>query len=211
MYTDESGEVFVWVWLFLDHCFGFIHFAVQFHIIKNNPGIGMEKAVYNSSNEKCGRADVFDLTTGEVWEIKTEKTGKKEASDQVSIYCQTGNRLNDCNEALKKGEAGRFQDSFYLSCLGERYTVTYETPAPGVILYRVEKTNTQGNDDYAVYVPKFRRSKDSQSTIGGKTVYGGRTSSGGGSIAACGVAGLFLLGFACFGGGGCGRLAFANS
>jgi RHS repeat-associated protein len=204
--ADPLGQSYIWPQLFEDMCFGFIHKAVQMHIIMENAEMEMERYVYNSKGEPCGRADIFDPFSGQVWEIKTEKTGADAAYAQVKKYCKKGNTIN--GNATSYGRVGRFESSFILSCGDYTYEVNYWTPRSGVILYRVDKTNSQGNDDYAVYVPKSQRSKENQCTIGGQTVYSGSTAASvNGTVAACGFAGALLFGVACFGGGGCGRCA----
>ena len=98
---DEAGTDSIWWRLIEDYCFGFIHLAVQMHIVLHNPGIGMEKAVYNNEGKKCGRADIFDLEAGKVWELKTVRTGAEAAALQVEKYC--GKHLKDSDIKLTKG------------------------------------------------------------------------------------------------------------
>ena len=90
---DDSGDDPIWLRLFEDYHFGFIHLAVQMHIVLRNPGIDMERCIYNNEGKICGRADIFDLDTGEVWELKTVRTGAAVADAQMDKY--VGNYLRE--------------------------------------------------------------------------------------------------------------------
>ena len=196
---DEAGTESIWWRLIEDYCFGFIHLAVQMHIVLHNPGIGMEKAVYNNEDKKCGRADIFNLKTGEVWELKTVRTGAEAAALQVEKYC--GNHLKDSDKKLTKGMSGRFLDYFYLQCGIDIYMVTYSTPQDGVILYHVKKCRLAQEEAYAEYVPIPQRTPERKPTIGGIPAYGvARTAVG---------VGAFAFAYFAFGRGGGGIRSFA--
>ena len=200
MCIDEGGTDYIWQRLFEDYHFGFIHLAVQLHIVLSNPGIGMERYVYNNEDKQCGRADIFNLETGEVWELKTVRTGAAAADLQVTQYC--GNHLKNSKKPITKGSAGmfpgRFAGTFELSCMGDNYTVIYYTPEPGVILYAVKRSSIKATGPYAVYVPTPQTTPEKQSTIGGIPAYG--TNSGTG-YAAAGLAMFGAVGYLFIGGG----------
>lgn len=155
--------------------FGFIHLAVQMHIVLRHPELGMEQYVYNSNKKVCGRADLFNLDTGEVWELKTVRTGAAAAEVQAKRYCKRGNFLSRCKKALVKGRAFKdekpyIEGDFPLACMGDYYQVFYFSTEPGVVLYRVIKTGEQ-TQPYAEYVPVRAKTKNRQTTIGGIPQY----------------------------------------
>ena len=163
----------------------------------------MERYVYNSEKKVCGRADIYNIKTGEVWELKTVRTGAEAANNQVEKYC--ANYLKDSSIPITKGDAGmfpgRFAGSFPLSCMDDYYTVVYYTPQPGVILYWVIKSKKdEESDPYAVYVPTPQTTPERRTTIGGVPQYG-YNSVGGGPLVAYGLA-TVGLGFAVAIGGG---------
>ncbi len=199
MCIDEGGADYIWQRLFEDYHFGFIHLAVQMHIISRNPGIGMEQYVYDENNNICGRADIFNISTGEVWELKTTRTGAVAAEIQVKKYC--GKHLRNSTKPLKKGSDGScpvvFSGTFELECMGDYYIVEYFTPEPGVILYKATKTDSEVHDPYAVYVPIPQTTPERRTTIGGVPQYSSSVCSLFIAAAGFAVVGAFVCGGYC--------------
>ena len=139
MLCDSTGAYAqIWPILFDSHDPGFIHRAVQAHIIAT--GL-FQKELYLAG---VGRADIFDPKTGEIWEIKHGgsnadgiATRTTDASNQVLGYI--GGAKEKLGILLQEGHAGAFTGGFVINCNNISYFVTYETPAPGVILYFVRQ------------------------------------------------------------------------
>ena len=159
LYSDPTGTAAgIWGWLFGDHDYGFIHRAVQAHIIATQlfqkelvlPGIG--------------RADIYDPETHEVWEIKhggstlaSQRARMQLAREQVNNYIALGRLEN--GEKLRLGHAGAFTGAFVLNCNKISYEISYTTPEDGVILYYVTKMESYEREPFAKYVPKSEREK----------------------------------------------------
>ena len=153
VYSDSIGtRAQIWPVLFEDHDPGFIHRAVQGHIIAT--GL-VEKELYLPG---IGRADIFNPETHEMWEIKYGGSTSTmhsnrifSADDQVSRYIDKSKKIN--NIIYQKGCAGAFFGGFILNCGNISYSVTYDTPAEGVILYYVTEMQYYVSGLSKVYVP----------------------------------------------------------
>ena len=166
---DNGGQFPIWLALFMDHAFGFIHRLVQMDIrLKHaGEGISIEQGLY-LGDKSVARADVVDLDSGEIWEIKTVKSGRGAALDQLERYFKSNLKVSEKGPRAIPGGSGmfpgRFSGSFPLICGNEAcgidtYYVIYYTPEPGVILYDVRKAMLT-QEEFAnakVYVPKFAR------------------------------------------------------
>ena len=151
--SDSSGSISLWYYLIVDFDMGFIHRMVQAHIVATGgPDIKTEMVLTG-----LGRADVVDKSLGVVWEVK--HAGKYpdarmfEAAVQAAGYI--GGEYEDVL-IIGLGEAGRFNGTFCITCRGQNYEVSYNTPMDGVILYTVTETSNQKEQyDYSyTYVPK---------------------------------------------------------
>ena len=169
---DESGDYPIWPVLFEDDDPGFIHRAVQNHIVYHHPGIGKEKAIYYADGTLCGRADLY-ASDGSIWEIKTTRTGAAAAELRLCQYCGNGQTLGRNGPTTMRGESGFFPGyfcgSFALTCGEDSYTVVYYTPQPGVVLYYAKKNEREEREPYAIYVPRRERSASRKSVIGNVT------------------------------------------
>lgn len=126
--------------------------------------IHVEGYVYTSDNKLCGRADLY-TDEGEIWEVKTKTTGADVAATQLGKYLDSGNKIGKSGPTTSAGTAGRFSDSFFLSCGKDWYEITYYTPQAGVVLYSTDKCSSRAKVPYAVYVPQ-REASLGKSRIG---------------------------------------------
>ena len=155
MFADSTGtRAQVWQVIFEDHDPGYIHRAVQAHIIFKNSIMGKELVLPG-----IGRADIYNPTTYEIWEIKhggstSEMKNERilSADSQVSRYVQGAKEK--LNLSYQKGHAGAFDGNFILTCGSVSYYVTYDTPAAGVILYYIEQLKKPKPNAFAVYPSK---------------------------------------------------------
>ena len=158
MFADFTGaRAQVWQVLFGDHNPGYIHRAVQFHILFMNNAMGKELTIPGT-----GRADIYNPNTCEMWEIKyggSTNEMKNErilsADSQVSRYVKGANEV--FNSPYQKGHAGAFEGKFILTCDSFSYLITYDTPADGVILYYVEQLKKKVSTAPVVYPSKDYR------------------------------------------------------
>ena len=153
-YSDPTGaKPSFWYTLFEDHDPGYIHRAVQAHIlIVNNTD---EERKYDSEYVMpgIGRADIVCLSTGEMWEIKhggstTECFDSRitEALGRLTTYVNKG-----CS--LSKGSANRFSGSFVIAHENQKYLVSYSTPVAGAIIYTVASLPDNSRAADFVYAP----------------------------------------------------------
>ena len=146
---DSEGTISIWVFLFINSEFGWIHRKVQEHIRMQGRGnYEIERGVYDSSGGYIGRVDVYNIHTGEAWEVKSVAT-------QVTAYPQLerylGNKLKS-GMTLTAGGAGRFSGEFVVNYLDYSYLVSYVTPSTGVVTYSVKEISYQEKCDYE-YLP----------------------------------------------------------
>ena len=113
---------------------------------------GIEKGVYNLAGELVGRVDVYDIHTGQAWEVKSVGT---QASAYPQLERYLGNHLKD-GTILTAGDAGRFHGEFVVNYLDSSYLVSYQTPSTGVVTYSVKEITFQKECEY-VYVPAKER------------------------------------------------------
>ena len=150
---DAEGAISLWVILFINSEFGWIHRQVQEHIRMYGGGdYGIEKGVYNLAGELVGRVDVYDIHTGQAWEVKSVGT---QASAYPQLERYLGNHLKD-GTILTAGDAGRFHGEFVVNYLDSSYLVSYQTPSTGVVTYSVKEITFQKECEY-VYVPAKER------------------------------------------------------
>ena len=140
--------------LFGDHDPGYIHRAVQAHIVFKNSIIDKELVLPG-----IGRADIYNPETYEMWEIKHGGSTDEmmnaritNADSQVAKYVQLAKER--INLPYRKGHAGAFNGEFILTCDSISYLITYDTPAAGVILYYVKQVKKQESSAFAVYPSK---------------------------------------------------------
>ena len=157
--TDPSGAASLWYYIIVSSDYGFIHRAVQTHIL----------AVYQGSYSKeislggFGRADIVDTDQGAVWEVKHASQNPKERA--LIATAQASGYIGGTNGNVKittLGEAGAFKGFFYIQCLDCFYRVDYWTPQAGAVLYSVQEEPEYEGSAYIVFVP--RDVKDRSST-----------------------------------------------
>jgi hypothetical protein len=138
--------------LFEDHDPGYIHRAVQVHILSTN---NIEAVLYKSEYimPGIGRADIVCPSTGEMWEIKhggssndAWDAGISNANARLDKYL-----LNGCS--FKKGRAKAFSGAFVISLDATKYLISYSTPEQGVILYTVMQLNDPQRKENFAYAP----------------------------------------------------------
>jgi len=153
IYADPTGtKGKIWFQLFEDHDPGYIHRAVQVHILATK---NAEAAIYSSEYYMpgVGRADIVCLQSGEMWEIKyggstadARTAGINNADTQLERYLLKV-------APFKKGRVNAFSGTFVISQDTTLYQITYCTPEQGVVLYFVAQlNNSQGKADF-IYAP----------------------------------------------------------
>lgn len=178
LYSDPAGTwAQIWPILFGDHNPGYIHTAVQLHIIATElfkkefilPGVG--------------RADIYDPETHEIWEIKHASTVPSEraaaAEARIARYVN-GYAISGvfCTE----GHAGAFTGGFVINCGKISYLITYNTPSEGVILYYVEQMRNYETDPFRSYAPVTVRQEQGAKAVAIGASIGGLCLLGGGGI-----------------------------
>jgi hypothetical protein len=100
------------------------------------------------------RADVVDTSTGAVWEIKHSSTNTEgriiQAQTQANGYIGSTTIRNKV-KITSFGSPGAFSGHFQVEFMKSLYYVSYNTPAPGVILYSVRELPTP-EPNYSAYV-----------------------------------------------------------
>ena len=146
---DIDGTISIWVFLFINSEFGWIHRKVQEHIRAQGGGLyEIEKDAYDSSGKSVGRVDIYEIGTGYAWEVKSVGT-QATAYPQLEKYL--GNKLKD-GTVLRAGAAGKFYGEFIVNYLDFSYLVSYTTPSTGVVTYSVREITFQTEASY-VYAP----------------------------------------------------------
>lgn len=164
IYSDESGT-FIWP--------GQIHDAVKSYIVTGSPynTKSLKKYILKSKgdysellgrnmlvevkikytdeaakiiNKRYGRADLVDINTGELWDIKPENVNINEAKRQLDGYIMEGNSYEDNFAFIKKKPipkigieipGGEFE--YKVNDL-ENYKVEYRYREHGILTYRYE-------------------------------------------------------------------------
>lgn len=162
-HVDNEGTTALWYYMREVHDWGFIHRCVEAHIALTNLGIQTELVLNTGS-----RADLVEIATGEVWEIKHASTAPMfrmwDAVEQATSYLNSkgvGEKSHIKTEKL--GRAGRFTGSFEICCLETEYRVEYWTPINGVVLYSVEELGAK-QPNYA-YAYEFAYEKKKQAML----------------------------------------------
>lgn len=130
-------------------------------------GIAVEKGLY--SHNKCvARADVVNLETGEIWEIKTARSGRRASWKQVGRYINAGLTIDSAGNTPaiigQRGQppVGKFNGVIPLMCMGYTYHIYYWTPEPGVIVYKVTPARLT-QEEFArayEYIPKMATKRE---------------------------------------------------
>ena len=155
MFADSTGtRAQVWQVIFGDHDSGYIHRAVQAHIVFKNSAIKKELVLPG-----IGRADIYNPKTYEMWEIKHGgSTSEMKNERRLSADSQVSKYIKGAKEKLgltyHKGHAGAFNGEFILTCDSVSYLISYDTPANGVILYYVKQLKKQESNVFAAYPSK---------------------------------------------------------
>ena len=154
-FTDPTGTYAqIWPIMFGDHNPGYIHYAVQMHIITKYYMIKKEFVLPG-----VGRADIYKPTTSELWEIKhggssSEMIDARMILAEYQVKNYVSGAKAKLNEIYHLGHAGAFNGEFIINCDSVSYLITYDTPTPGVILYYVKQLKKQKQNVYAVYPSK---------------------------------------------------------
>ena len=119
----------------------------------------------------AGRADILAPDTGEIWEIKhggstieMQESRTQEAINQVHRYIG-----KFAERPLCEGRAGTFTGAFILNYGNVSYSVTYNTPEPGVILYYVQEMKSYEPAASYAYVPGT--SREEKHAVGAMIAY----------------------------------------
>ena len=147
---DETGMAALWYYLFADSDYGFVHRMVQLHI-----KLYSEMTLCNEVTlGGHGRADIVDVNTGAVWEVKhaaNDPAGRAIlASSQARKYIKG---VHDDILITHLGKAGAFTGSFIIKCDRYHYEVNYWTPQDGAILYSVTEIKDNSGNVFAEFIP----------------------------------------------------------
>ena len=158
-YGDPSGERRLWQELFYNHDYGYIHRAVQAHILLlyNTSATIVEKEYVLPG---VGRADIYMPETGEVWEIKHGGSAEEMIELRIQQADSQVNRYINATTGLIKGRAGAFCGFFTINCNDASYSICYFTPQEGVILYFVMPCESKLKSPFLVYEPASQRSSN---------------------------------------------------
>lgn len=127
MYADDDGSAPWWLLPF----WGYIHMKVERHILKENGdilGLEAEQTIRYYGSKKYSRADLCNILTGEVWEIKSCGPASLGAEAQLAKYC-TG-YVAKTNVEVQRGKIlfeGEFTDG--------DFKIKYWSESPGIVLY----------------------------------------------------------------------------
>ena len=165
LFVDNDGLApsAIWYYLLLNFEFGLIHRMVQAHIVLNSGGRIASEVNLIKQNGKPGRADLLDLSTNTVWEVKHGSGNCALAFGQVTSYLGGTIVSSKAHGTINGyGSSGAFQDFFWINCLGTTYFVYYYTPQPGVVIYEVNPAKKSMLDEEVdhVYLPKTTKRKD---------------------------------------------------
>ncbi len=100
--VDSEGQnpIVIWYYLFLYSEYGFIHKAVQAHIVSHSgQRVEMEVTVLRQ-NGTLGRADLVDKNTHAVWEVKHGAGSGAAAFAQATSYLNATIKSKKCLEIL---------------------------------------------------------------------------------------------------------------
>ena len=127
---DDEGDLWKWLPFKESGDWGFVHRAVQIHIVSTNSHMQLDREVSTADGK---RMDIYSYPTSEVWEVKPYSGGMGYATAAVSLSKYVGNYYN--TQLIVPGAANQFMGSFPLIYGEYSLQVEYFTPAPGVILY----------------------------------------------------------------------------
>lgn len=141
-----------WHQLFEDRDPGYIHRAVQVHILSvENARAIIIKSEYILPG--IGRADLVCLETNEMWEIKYGGSNDQAFLDGMSAANAQLDKYISNGAVLRKGASGRFNGVFTINYDSSTYVVVYTTPEPGVVIYVFALTKTPSAQADFVYTP----------------------------------------------------------
>ena len=150
--TDVFGSISIWYYLIIDHDMGFIHRLVQAEIMANYGGNIHAELILTG----FGRADLVDVSTCVVWEVK--HAGQNKELRSIIAKAQATKYIGGSYEDIVivgLGSANAFSGKFIVQCMECYYEVSYTTPDSGVVLYEVQEVNNfQGEPAYAYYPKK---------------------------------------------------------
>lgn len=128
--------------MFLNHDMGAVHRFVQKDIEAKYKNIDTEVAING------GRADIVNIETKEVWELKPDSvsSGASAALECLVKYIVTV-IVNGEEVSYKTGEAEAFTGEIIGADLGNAfnfyYNIRYHTPLPGVVLYDFDRDKSK--------------------------------------------------------------------
>ena len=144
---DDEGDLWKWLPFKESGDWGFVHRAVQFHIVLTNSHMHLGSEISTADGK---RMDIYSYPTSEVWEVKPYSGGMGYATAAVSLSKYIGNYYN--TQLIVPGAANQFMGSFPLIYGEYSLQVEYFTPAPGVILYDFNIKNNAAT--YSIPVEK---------------------------------------------------------
>ena len=155
---DTTGSKDIWIYLIMYSDMGFIHRAVTDHIKSNYAGIKTEHYL-----DTWGRADVVNLATKEVWEIK--HAGKDPALRAASATLQAYGYTLINEDVSYLGRPNAFSGTFYIGCEGLSYEVSYDTTHAGVILYYVKEVSNYSGAYFKVFAYEEKKSEHKETEM----------------------------------------------
>ncbi|MGN1306707.1 MAG: hypothetical protein ACI4V3_03475, partial [Faecousia sp.] len=138
--------------------YGYIHQCVGLHIA-GKYGASNEVWLKDGDGNTAGRADI--LKNDKVWEIKHYKAGVNrmaEATVQAMRYVGLYSK-RDGSMITGLGAAHAFKGTFIVNYLNYSYSVYYETPKEGVVLYTVTEIPYRTSADF-VFEPKKQKAQE---------------------------------------------------
>ena len=179
MHIDSDGNL-IWP--------GEIHRAVQNNVASRNHNFILEIKVQKAGSGLPGRIDIFNISTGEAWEVKPATTSSAKANAQLGSY--VNGVINDSRVSIRKARRGSFLPSGYFehfSLDGSIYGVTYWYEPDGIVKYSFMKKTEQRQE---VTVPEAIKANSYQAQYASNS--NGEDIIGGIALVALGVV-LFLM------------------
>lgn len=151
--------------------FGYYHTMVQEHFMGSHPGVTTELGIFKYGiGSMRGRADLVNLETGEVWEVKPHMAGYirnpvlylNKARTQLDSYT-SGIFINPKNIAKSPLRPGGAVETQSFPDPATSTWITYWSEGDGIIWYEVEKLQAPKPATAKESVPERSRSRSTSS------------------------------------------------
>ena len=151
--------------------FGYYHTMVQKHFMDSHPGVTTELGIFKYGiGSMRGRADLINLETGEVWEVKPHMAGYirnpvldlNKARTQLDSYT-SGIFINPKNIAKSPLHPGGAVKTQSFPDPATSTWITYWSEGDGIIWYEVEKLQAPKPATAKESAPERSRSRSTSS------------------------------------------------